>query len=510
MSVHHDKKNTSHLVQLAPELLLHVAAFLSIEDILSLSLTCGTLHSVLTRRPLLYTPLLLSPYADKITSKVLFSVMRCHSNTQGYIEELDLSGCHQLSSESIIHLAKRYPGLTSLDVSVHPRHGRMIPGKHREGVYKDWRKSSSFTTNRPPWRLSNNAIQNLTQCSLRNLSLAGHDLNALTAIAISGMKSLTSLDISGCTWQLSQADLQTIVRGLGDNLIELRILGFEPTELTLLCLRQHCKNLNLLHLSGGKPAILSKFASNLPALKSLRNLRVNQIQGGNVDTLIQQLHPDTTSLDLSAKMDVYASRGRGLRVESPLNMTSNGLEALQNLGSLTVLRLSNLMWMSKETASSLLRNLPQLQAFELRMWPDLDASDGRCADVVPSLVPSIVPDLMEITLVGVTLSQNTLLAWTKFKNLRRVEISDIGSEAGSGEGFLRQWLLDIDSLEAVRITKCGIQWEQVADLVRMKDAESDDADDRTDCSIDELVGSMCYEDEVVIIKGRKGWEWRWL
>ncbi|KAM3586481.1 hypothetical protein VKS41_001557 [Umbelopsis sp. WA50703] len=209
-------------------------------------------------------------------------------------------------------------------------------------------------------------------------------------------------------------------------------------------------------------------------------------------------------------MDVYASRGRGLRVESPLNMTPDGLTALQNLCSLSVLRLSNLMWMSKDAASDLLKSLPQLQAFELRMWPDLDASDGRCSDVVSSLIPIIVPNLIEITLVGVTLSQTTLLAWTKFKNLRQIEVSDIGSEAGSGDGFLRQWLLNIHSLEAVRVTKCGIQWEQVADLVRMRDAESDDADDHTDCSIDELVGSMCYEDEVVIIKGRKGWEWRWL
>jgi hypothetical protein len=168
-----------------------------------------------------------------------------------------------------------------------------------------------------------------------------------------------------------------------------------------------------------------------------------------------------------------------------------------------------LNWISESAVSNLLSNLRQLKVFELRMWPDIEASESRTCNVVTSLVPENLPFLTDITIVGVSMSQKTTLAWSHFKNLQHIEVSDIGTEASSGDGFLRQWLTDIGSLEAVRITKCGIQWEQVADLVRMRDSEGDELDDRTECPIDELVGSMEYEDEVVIIRSRGGWEWRW-
>jgi hypothetical protein len=352
-------------------------------------------------------------------------------------------------------------------------------------------------------------MQMLAQCTIHTLSLAGHDLDSSTANAISKMPHLKSLDISGCAWRLSQADLQNIARGLGENLLELRILGFEPTDLTLLCLRQHCWKLQLFHLSGGKPLMISKLASIVHTMKWLKDIRVNQIRGGDVDSLVQNLDQDTQALDLSAKMDVYPARGRGLRVESALHLTPKGFNALSSFTQLQVLRLSNLNWISESAVSNLLSNLRQLKVFELRMWPDIEASESRTCNVVTSLVPENLPFLTDITIVGVSMSQKTTLAWSHFKHLQHIEVSDIGTEASSGNGFLRQWLTDIGSLEAVRITKCGIQWEQVADLVRMRDSEGDELDDRTECPIDELVGSMEYEDEVVIIRSRGGWEWRW-
>lgn len=509
MTSGHEQVNPSHITQFAPELLLQITTNLCIQDILSLSSSCRTFYHMLTQRPSLYTPLILSPYAPKITSKTLFSIMKRHSNLPNYIQELDLSGCHHLSSESIIHLTKRYPHITSLDVSVRPRHGRLIPGRYREGVYRDWRKNPAFSTDSQSWRLSNTAMQMLAQCTIHTLSLAGHDLDSSTANAISKMPHLKSLDISGCAWRLSQADLQNIARGLGENLLELRILGFEPTDLTLLCLRQHCWKLQLFHLSGGKPLMISKLASIVHTMKWLKDIRVNQIRGGDVDSLVQNLDQGTQALDLSAKMDVYPARGRGLRVESALHLTPKGFNALSSFTQLQVLRLSNLNWISESAVSNLLSNLRQLKVFELRMWPDIEASESRTCNVVTSLVPENLPFLTDITIVGVSMSQKTTLAWSHFKNLQHIEVSDIGTEASSGDGFLRQWLTDIGSLEAVRITKCGIQWEQVADLVRMRDSEGDELDDRTECPIDELVGSMEYEDEVVIIRSRGGWEWRW-
>ncbi|KAH8547526.1 hypothetical protein BGW37DRAFT_510349 [Umbelopsis sp. PMI_123] len=504
-----DHKQPEHITQFAPELVLQITNNLSIQDILALSSSCRTFYHMLTQRPLLYTPLILSPYAESITSRTLFSILKRHSNTTSYIQELDVSGCYHLSSESVIHLSKRYPNLTTLDISVNPRKGRLIPGRYREGVYKDWRKTIAFSSASQEWRLSNHAMQMLTQCTLHTLSLAGHDIDSSTAHAISQMPYLKSLDISGCTWRLSQADLQTIARGLGKNLLELRILGFEPTDLTLLCLRQHCWKLQLLHLSGGKPLMISKLTSIVHTMKSLKDLRVNQIRGGDVDSLIQNLDQDTQSLDLSAKMDMYPSRGRGMRIESALHLTPKGFNALSSLQLLQVLRLSNLSWISEEAVSNLLTNLCSLTAFELRMWPDIEASEGRACDVVTALVPDNVPNLTEITLVGVSISQRTALAWSKFKHLRQIELSDIGPEAGSGDGFMRKWLLGIGSLEALRLTKCGIQWQQVADLVRMRDGEADDPEEWVEHSIDELVGSMQYEDEVVILRSRAGWEWRW-
>ncbi|GAB5593813.1 hypothetical protein Unana1_08713 [Umbelopsis nana] len=256
--------------------------------------------------------------------------------------------------------------------------------------------------------------------------------------------------------------------------------------------------------------MISKLASIVHTMKSLKDVRVNQIRGGDVDFLVQNLDHDTHSLDLSAKMDVYPARGRGLRVESALHLTPRGFNALSSLTSLRFLRLSNLNWISESAVSNLLCNLHQLEVFELRMWPDMEASDSRTSDVVTWLVPDNVPFMTEITLVGVSISQKTALAWSQFKHLKQIEVSDIGTDASSGQGFLRQWLTDIPCLEAVRVTKCGIQWEQVADLVRMRDAEGgDEADDRADCHIDNLVGSMEYEDEVVILRSRRGWEWRW-
>ncbi|KAI8580007.1 hypothetical protein K450DRAFT_238890 [Umbelopsis ramanniana AG] len=465
-----DQKHPGHITQFAPEVVLQITNNLGIQDILALSSSCRTFYHMLTQRPLLYTPLILSPYAEKITSKTLFSILKRHSTPASYIQDLDLSGCYHLSSESVIHLAKRYPHLTDLDISVNPRKGRLVPGRYRE---------------------------------------AGHDLDSSTAYAISQMAHLTSLDISGCTWRLSQADLQTIARGLGKNLLELRILGFEPTDLTLLCLRQHCWKLKLLHLSGGKPLMIFKLTTIVHTMKSLQDIRVTQIRGGDVDSLVQNLNPDTQSLDLSAKMDMYPSRGRGMRIESALNLTPRGFDALSALQYLQVLRLSNLSWISEDAVSKVIRNLPLLSKFELRMWPDIESSDLRTCDVVTTLVPDNVPNLTEITLVGVSITQSTALAWSKFKHLEQIELSDIGVEAGSGSGFIRNWLMDMVSLEALRVTKCGIQWQQVADIVRMRDSEADDTEDWVEHNIDELVGSMQYEDEVVIRRSRTGWEWRW-
>jgi hypothetical protein len=504
-----DKKHTGHITQFAPEVVLQVTNNLGIQDILALSSSCRTFYLMLTQRPLLYTPLILSPYAEKITSRTLFSILKRHSNHTSYIQDLDLSGCYHLSSESVIHLAKRYPHLTYLDISVNPRKGRLVPGRYREGVYKDWRKTIAFNSVNQEWRLSNHAMHMLTKCTLHTLSLAGHDLDSSTAHAISQMPHLTSLDISGCTWRLSQADLQTIARGLGKNLLELRMLGFEPTDLTLLCLRQHCWKLKLLHLSGGKPLMISKLTSIVHTMKSLQDVRVNQIRGGDVDSLLQHLNQDTKSLDLSAKMDMYPSRGRGMRIESALNLTQRGFDAVSALQYLQVLRLSNLSWISESAVSNIIHNLPLLRKFELRMWPDIESSDLRTCNVVTTLVPDNVPYLTEITLVGVSISQATALAWSKFKHLKQIELSDIGVEAGSGNGFIRPWLMDMVSLEALRVTKCGIQWQQVADIVRMRDSETDDTEDWIEQSIDELVGSMQYEDEVVILRSRTGWEWRW-
>ncbi|KAI9288747.1 hypothetical protein BC943DRAFT_317282 [Umbelopsis sp. AD052] len=504
-----DQKHPGHITQFAPEVVLQFTNNLGIQDILALSSSCRTFYHMLTQRPSLYTPLILSPYADKITSKTLFSILKRHSTHTSYIQNLDLSGCYHLSSESVIHLAKKYPHLTNLDISVNPRNGRLVPGRYREGVYKDWRKTIAFNSVNQEWRLSNHAMHMLTRCTLHTLSLAGHDLDSSTAHAISQMVHLTSLDISGCTWRLSQADLQTIARGLGKNLLELRILGFEPTDLTLLCLRQHCWKLKLLHLSGGKPMMMSKLTSIVHTMKSLQDIRVTQIRGGDVDSLVQNLNQDTQSLDLSAKMDMYPSRGRGMRIESALNLTLRGFDALSTLHHLQVLRLSNLSWISEDAVSNIIRNLPLLSKFELRMWPDIESSDLRTCDVVTTLVPDTVPNLTEITLVGVSISQSTALAWSKFKYLEQIELSDIGVEAGSGNGFIRTWLMDMVSLEALRVTKCGIQWQQVADIVRMRDSEADDTEDWVEHNIDELVGSMQYEDEVVIRKSRTGWEWRW-
>jgi len=255
--------------------------------------------------------------------------------------------------------------------------------------------------------------------------------------------------------------------------------------------------------------MISKLTSIVHTMKSLQDVRVNQIRGGDVDSLIQHLNQDTQSLDLSAKMDMYPSRGRGMRIESALNLTQRGFDAVSALQYLQVLRLSNLSWISESAVSNIIHNLPLLRKFELRMWPDIESSDLRTCNVVTTLVPDNVPYLTEITLVGVSISQATALAWSKFKHLKQIELSDIGVEAGSGNGFIRPWLMDMVSLEALRVTKCGIQWQQVADIVRMRDSETDDTEDWIEHSIDELVGSMQYEDEVVILRSRTGWEWRW-
>ncbi|KAI9318098.1 hypothetical protein BX666DRAFT_1934762 [Dichotomocladium elegans] len=321
---------------LPSELLLQIVRFLEdFQDKCQLSLTCRRFRNLLRAHPWCWSPLDFSAYGSRLTNGALLSILRncsipcvqpidappvgCSTPnpaTTKVVDSLDISGCCALTPEAIHLLACSLPHLRTLSLNMYSPSRATWPFEHREHLYHiqpshnlsslamDLSKEPSLSLG----LLETTLQQILARCpEIKNLSLQYQSLTLNGCKAILKLKWLTHLDVSSCS--ISQPSLQLLLRSTSPKLISLKLLNIDLTDLTLITIKLHAKNLICLHLSCVDSARLGSIAHVVGSLNRLQDFRLTRLRSGNVDTVVQRLNPATLKrLDISPKMDLHPQR----------------------------------------------------------------------------------------------------------------------------------------------------------------------------------------------------------
>ncbi|KAF7722798.1 hypothetical protein EC973_002682 [Apophysomyces ossiformis] len=544
---------------LPPELLLHIVWFLNdIRDKCQLSASCKLFHSLLSSHPWCWSPLNLSRYGDQTTNVVLLSILRncsipivlpneANNNTRPRsqpnrtIDRVNLSGCWCLTSDAIITLACTLPNLIELHLN---RYGytrignavASIPFEQRDHLYQirpshnlsslamDLSKEPSLSLTLPESTLQ----KLLGRCSfLQTLSLQYQQLGTDVCKSFKELKHLRSLDISSCV--VTQPALQYLLRGVARQLVSLKMLNIDLSNLTLLCLQQHGTNLRCLHLSCPEPHTLPSIGRVLDCLE-LEDFRLTRLRAGNIDPIIERLSPTLKRLDLSPKMDIYPKYPRSFprlfrayggmagrnearapvclrfhtpprsfesptrngnatrtttnlagnerprlqpasylyRTEHDLGLTDASLYRLRAFTDLVELRLC-FPTITASALSLFFKSAPQLRIFELRMIArNENTGDPHRVEESEDYLQSIeyTHRLREIHLYSVWLSDNAVEHLSQIKTLKQITICNGGTIGERKPAFLRRWLLSLPLLETVRIGKMTLRWDLIDDIIQ--------------------------------------------
>lgn len=319
--------------RLPPELVLHIVQFLtSLDDKCQLSICCSRFRTLLCSHSWCWSPLDFSPYSNRLTNATLLSILKscsipciqpgdvvrpvsCTSPTM-WVRELDISGCWSLTPGAIHLLACSLPFLEKLGLNKYS-------SKSSDGCWKSFEHREHLYHIQPSHNLSSLAMdlakevsmglglsettiqQVVKECTeIQTLSLQYQQLGRTACNAIIRLEHLRHLDISSCA--TDQPVLQILLRNIGYCLHTLKMLNLDLTDLTLISIKQHAKQLRCLHLSCAAPSRLASIAHVIGSLLYLEDFRMTRLRTGNIDTIIQRLNPSTTKrLDLSPKMDLH-------------------------------------------------------------------------------------------------------------------------------------------------------------------------------------------------------------
>ncbi|KAI9493145.1 hypothetical protein BDB00DRAFT_386624 [Zychaea mexicana] len=328
---------------LPSELLLIILRFVDdVADKCQLAISSRRMHNLLCSNPGCWSPLDLSRHGDRITNAVLGSILRkraipiilpsvmssstattstvtgtigkANIDDLGTIRQVNLSGCWCLTPEAINMVACSLPQLTKLQLDRYGSTPKVWPFEQRDHLYQ-MRPSHNlsslamdmFKVPHMSLTLSESTLHFvLGQCGrIETLSLRYQNLGINGCRAIGRLQHLRHLDISSCT--ITQPVLQILIRNAGHRLVSLKMLNIETTNLTLLSMQQHAKNLEQLHLSCQEPQVLVGIVRMLERLDKLQDFRLTQLRtGGNVDVIVEVLNSATLRrLDLSPKLDFH-------------------------------------------------------------------------------------------------------------------------------------------------------------------------------------------------------------
>ncbi|KAI8990194.1 hypothetical protein BDB01DRAFT_780384 [Pilobolus umbonatus] len=330
------------LSNLPTEILLRIISYIPlIRDKCHLMQTGRHLKYILCHHPICWSNMDMSSY-PYITNHDFISFIKCRnipfitsistslSSVSNMISALDLSGCHSLSDDMLIALAKSFTGLTvlrlngyclssnALDISPQERKNRIAHFMDQPFPFENQRDHvyqvppsyfSSIRTSNKHGRL---VVPFIVVCSmvdhipgLSTISIQYQEVTEPTTGSYEEkLASMRLLDISSC--EMEQSTLQTILRTYGRQLTSLKMLNIELTSLSMISLLLFGKGLECLHLSCKEPTLLPNIALIVSKMKNLKDFRLNGMRSGDVDFIIENLNIHTLQrLDISPKMNIY-------------------------------------------------------------------------------------------------------------------------------------------------------------------------------------------------------------
>lgn len=425
----------SLLLKLPAELLLRIIYHIStVSDKVQLLQTCRHLNHLLCTRVGCWDQLDLSAYSEITNSALLLFLKNTNiylyngnSNSisageMNRVSQLDLSGCWCLSQDMVVALSKSFPCLETLclngyrlveeegrqrkknDVGFEQRRVHVYqvrPAHDLSSMAMDLSKKAVHRLNIPYVLLSTILLQ---VTHITSLSIQYQDLSPTMATHrpyFSEFVNIQHLDISSCT--INQTSLQSMLRKIGRGLKSLKMLNIDLNNMTWMCLSQYGKNIETLHISCNEPFYLTCVRHTVSNLKCLSDFRLTRIRSGTIDLVIEKLDPIILRrLDLSPKMNIYPKaaapqqtkqriRSRKHPPETNKTLSMSNYATTEHDLSISVLTLHQIVQCQGLVELRLcfptllpiwclqiLRSLPQLEIFELRLKKQPNEVDYLC------------------------------------------------------------------------------------------------------------------------------------
>lgn len=328
-----------------------------VRDKCQFAATCRRFYVTMRSNSFCWSPLNLSSYRDRITSRVFLSILRncaipvvrprefekannrfvaldtitddtasvetttaerAVSASTTTLAHIDLSGCGSLSSDAIHIMACSLPRLTQLHLNKYGALSGEAPMEQRGHFLYQTQPphnlaSSTLDLSKEPGEglsIPESLLKKvLVRCPyLEVLSLQYQSIGRDVCSVMSQLRNLRHLDISSCA--VSQASLQTLLRSVGRRLVTLKMLNIDLSNLTLLNLREHATNLKCFHLSCQEPHMLRSIAQVIERMEQLEDFRLTRLRTGSLDSLVMCLKPHLRRLDLAPKMNFHPNSPR--------------------------------------------------------------------------------------------------------------------------------------------------------------------------------------------------------
>ncbi|CAO3622614.1 unnamed protein product [Cunninghamella echinulata] len=186
----------------------------------------------------------------------------------------------------------------------------------RDEVYQQRPRHGLSSTNHDlskqpftPFNLPDTTLRQILQLTphLKDLAIQSQQISKETCEAMGQLiPHLCHLDISSC--DISVSHLQILLRTIGRQLVSLKMLNIDLSNLTILSLLHYgASTLECLHLSCIDPQFLPSLTQLVSHLSVLKDFRLTRLRSGNIDYLIHALatRPLIKYIDMSPKLELY-------------------------------------------------------------------------------------------------------------------------------------------------------------------------------------------------------------
>ncbi|KAI9302800.1 hypothetical protein BJ944DRAFT_269366 [Cunninghamella echinulata] len=335
------------------EIILHIIAFLyDVKDKIELSYTNRFMYSLLSTNSNCWSPLDLSLHRGNINNIILLNILRTRSikiitpwqqkqqqqkeidkhQQHAHINEINLSGCCFISCDAILTVVSTLSFLTTLHLNryapisipeslhYHPRYyiqtKSIMIDMLRDEVYQQRPRHGLSSANHDlskqpftPFILPDTTLRQIIQLTphLKDLAIQSQQISKETCEAMGQLiPHLCHLDISSC--DISVSHLQILLRTIGRQLISLKMLNIDLSNLTILSLLHYgASTLECLHLSCIDPQFLPSLTQLVSHLSVLKDFRLTRLRSENIDYLIHALasRPLIKYIDISPKLELY-------------------------------------------------------------------------------------------------------------------------------------------------------------------------------------------------------------